>query len=313
LLQKCCVCPGKDFVDTNHIFNIQMVLKKYLVSENCFDTSDQGILVCKKLNLTPAIQANSYYFGHPEWGKSYFAACHRDEKFIDLWRAVIGSWHDKIVVDIGCGPGNVYASLKEICGEPQLLIGVDVSYEALKMSQHLGYTPILADAQNLPLISGFADIVIANACLHHCDDMEKTLREAARLVRPGGFLITDHDPQLTAYQFRGLGFMLWNVRLSLYRQIKRGGHSTKEEQLWGLATEVHHKPGDGVTPELYYKVLKPLGFKVKLYPHNHTVGAEVLKGNYGQSSWKCRLAQILSGINPELPEAALSLMCVAQL
>ncbi|MGJ5627870.1 class I SAM-dependent methyltransferase [Nostoc sp. CALU 1950] len=288
------------------------MLTQYFPLENNSDKWDEGILVCKILNLTPAIQANSHYFGHPEWAKSYFEGCHRDEKFIALWQAVIGSWHGKIVVDIGCGPGNVYASLKESCGEPELLIGVDVSYGALKMSQQLGYTPVLADAQNLPFISGFADIVIANACLHHCDDMAKTLGEAARLVRPGGFLITDHDPQRTAYQFRGLGLLLWNARLPIYRQIKRGGHSTDEEQFWGLASEIHHKPGDGVTPELYYQILEPLGFTVELYPHNHAVGAEVLEGNYGQSSLKCRLAQILSGINPELPEAALSLMCVAQ-
>ncbi|HIK06698.1 MAG TPA: class I SAM-dependent methyltransferase [Trichormus sp. M33_DOE_039] len=288
------------------------MFKEYLVLKNNFDRCEEGIFVNKIINVTPAIQANSHYFGHPEWAKNYFAACHRDDKFVALWLAVIGSWHNKIVVDIGCGPGNLYASLKEHCGEPRLLIGVDVSYGALKMSQHLGYTPVLADAQDLPLISGFADIVMANACLHHCDDMAKTLKEAARLVRPGGLLITDHDPQLTAYQFRGLGLIFWNARLPIYRQIKRGGHSTDEEQFWGLETEIHHKPGDGVTPELYYQVLEPLGFKVRLYPHNHTVGAEVLKGKYGRSSWKCRLAQILSGINPDLPEAALSLMCVAQ-
>ncbi|WP_373530711.1 class I SAM-dependent methyltransferase [Nostoc sp.] len=287
------------------------MLNEYFPLENNIDRWDKGILVCKILNLTPAIQANSHYFGHPEWAKNYFTACHRDEKFIALWQAAIGSWHGKIVVDIGCGPGNVYASLKESCGEPKLLIGVDVSYGALKMSQQLGYTPVLADAQNLPFISGFADIVMANACLHHCDDMAKTLGEAARLVRPGGFLITDHDPQRTAYQLRGLGGLLWNARLSIYRKIQRGGHSTHEEQFWGLRSEIHHKPGDGVTPELYHQILEPLGFTVKLYPHNHTVGAEVLQGNYGRSSWKCRLAQILSGINPELPEAALSLMCIA--
>jgi len=287
------------------------VLNEYFPLENNIDRWDEGILICKIPNLTPAIQANSHYFGHPEWAKNYFTACHRDEKFIALWQAVIGSWHGKIVVDIGCGPGNVYASLKESCGEPKLLIGVDVSYGALKMSQQLGYTPVLADAQNLPFISGFADIVMANACLHHCDDMAKTLGEAARLVCPGGFLITDHDPQRTAYQLRGLGGLLWNARLPIYRKIKRGGHSTNEEQFWGLRSEIHHNLGDGVTPELYHQILEPLGFTVKLYPHNHTVGAQVLQGNYGRSSWKCRLAQILSGINPELPEAALSLMCAA--
>lgn len=286
-------------------------IDQYLITENHVEKWDEGILIYKIPNLTPAIQANSYYFGHTKWAKNYFDACHRDEKFVDLWQAVIGNWQDKIVVDIGCGPGNLYASLKEHCGEPKLLLGVDVSHGALKMAQQIGYTPILADAQHLPLVSGFADIVMANACLHHCDDMAKVLAEAARLVRPGGMLITDHDPQRSAYDLRGLGYLLWQVRLPCYRLLKRGGHSTAEEQLWSVATEVHHKPGDGITLEMFYQILEPLGFTVKLYPNNHTTGAEVLQGNYGRALWKCRLAQRLSGINPDSPEAALSLMCVA--
>jgi ubiquinone/menaquinone biosynthesis C-methylase UbiE len=272
---------------------------------------DEDIVVCKILHSTPAIEANSYYFGHPQWGLNYFDACHRDERFVELWQAVIGNWDGKVVVDIGCGPGNLYAALKESCGEPELLIGVDVSLGALKMARQLGYTTVLADAQNLPFVSGFADIVMLNACLHHCDDMAKVLQEAAKLVRPGGLLITDHDPQLSAYQLKGLGLLLWELRLPIYKCLQRGGHSTTEEQRWGLATEVHHKANDGITPETFYEVLEPQGFAVQLYPHNHTVGAEALKGNYGRPFWKYRVAQILSGIDPKSPEAALSLMCVA--
>lgn len=80
-----------------------------------------------------------------------------------------------------------------------------------------------------------------------------------------------------------------------------------------IASETHHIPGAGVTPELYYQTLEPLGFIVKVYPHNHTVGAEVLQGIYGRSHMKYRrFRQWLSGINPNSPEAALSLMCVAR-
>ncbi|MBE9005838.1 methyltransferase domain-containing protein [Fortiea sp. LEGE XX443] len=286
-------------------------LHQYLISEDRIDAEDEGILIGKIPVLTSAIRANSYYFGHPEWANNYFTNCHRDEKFVNLWQAAVGNWHGKIVVDVGCGPGNLYAALKDVCGEPRLLIGVDVSFGALKMAQKIGYTPILSDGQHLPLISGCADIVIANAYLHHCDNMAQALTEAARLVRPGGLLITDHDPQRSAMQLRGLGFLLWQARLPVYCLMKRGGHSTAEEQFWSLATEVHHKPGDGVTPELYHQTLEPLGFQVKLYPHNHTVGEEVLQGNYGRAFHKFRIAQLLSGINSNSPQAALSLMCVA--
>jgi ubiquinone/menaquinone biosynthesis C-methylase UbiE len=286
-------------------------LQRFIAIDNV-EACEEGIFKCKISNNTPAIEANSYYFGHPEWGQSYFCACHRDEKFVELWQAVIKRWDGAIVVDIGCGPGNVYASLKDLCGKPSLLVGVDVSLGALKMAQQIGYTPVLADAHQLPFISGFADIVMLNACLHHCDDMAKVLAEAARLVRPGGLLITDHDPQLTAYQFRGLGLLMWEMRLPFYRLLKRGGHSTYHEQFWSLATEVHHRPGDGTTPEFYRKILEPLEFAVQIYPHSHMVGEKALQGDYGKSFGRCRLAQQLSYIDPDQPEAALSLMCVAR-
>lgn len=281
-------------------------LAQYL-AQDAQTTFKDEILSYPIIRPSIAIQANSYYFGHPEWAKNYLDACHRDDCFKARWRAATGNWDDKIVVDIGCGPGNLYASLG---GHPRLLIGVDVSLGALKMAQDLGYVPVLADAHQLPFVSGFADIVALNATLHHCDDMPQALAEAARLVRPGGLLITDHDPQQTAWNYRNLALLLWHLRLPLYRFLKRGGHATTEEQKWALATEAHHKR-DGVTASLFYDTLQPLGFDVKIYPHNHTVGAEVLQGDRGQASRKYRLGQRLSGVDPETPEAALSLMCVA--
>ncbi|WP_413200382.1 class I SAM-dependent methyltransferase [Nostoc piscinale] len=283
-------------------------LKPYLASNINADLDAQSILTYPISQKTLAIEANSYYFGHPEWAKNYFEACHRNDIFKSRWQAATGSWDDKIVVDIGCGPGNLFATLG---GKPKLLIGVDVSYGGLEMAQSLGYTPVLADAHNLPFVSGFADIVAVNATLHHCDQMDVVLAEAARLVRPGGILITDHDPHRSAWDFQGLGMWLWQFRLGLYRLIKRGGHASAAEQSWGLATEVHHRPGDGVTAEMFHRTLEPLGFTVKTYPHNHHLGAETFEGNYGQSEWKYRFAQFLSGINPDSPQAALSLMCVA--
>jgi ubiquinone/menaquinone biosynthesis C-methylase UbiE len=79
------------------------------------------------------------------------------------------------------------------------------------MAEKIGYTPLLADAQNLPFISGFADIVAVNATLHHCDDMSKALVESARLVRTGGFLVIDHDPQLTAWDYKGLAMFFYRT------------------------------------------------------------------------------------------------------
>lgn len=270
---------------------------------------EDDILTFPIPNPSPTMQANSSYFGHPTWAKEYLEACHQDEQFRSLWRTAMGSWDDKIVVDVCCGPGNLLASLS---GSPRLLIGIDVSKGALQMARQIGYTPMLADAHHIPLVSGFADIVTLNAALHHCDNMRQVLAEAARLVRPGGMLISDRDQQLSSMDFKGISLFLWKFRLLLFRLIKRGPHSSREQQDCMLATEIHAEyPGDGVDPELYFKTLEPMGFQVNVYPHNNNVGAAVLQGNYGRAKLRWRLLQRLSGINPGLPEAAMSLMCVA--
>lgn len=256
-----------------------------------------------------AIKANAYYFNNPEWAEEYLTYCHRSETFRSRWTAAMGDWTDKIVVDLGCGPGNIYATLK---GKPRLLIGVDVAPKSLELAAELGYTALLADATNLPFVSGFADIVTLNAALHHCEDMDAVLKEAARLVKPGGILITDHDPQKSAWDYKGIAKLLWNGRLILYKITGHGFHKTNNQQYWGLKCEIHHKPGHGVSRELFNSVLSPMGFQVKVFPHNHEVGAEVLQGEPGKAAMKYRLGNILSGRNPNADRSALSLMCVAR-
>lgn len=262
-------------------------------------------------DLTPAIVANQSYFNNSKWAKTYFDACHRDVAFKERWLAVAGSWNDKIVVDIGCGPGNLHATLQE---NPKLLIGIDVAESSLKMAKKIGYIPLMSDAHDLPLISEFADLVTLNAALHHCEDMRKVLAESARLVRSGGKLVVDHDPQLSAWNYKGIGLWLYKIRLKIiYKRFLRSLYIPDDERYSALATEIHHQPGHGVTENLFREVLEPMGFTVKIYPHNNTIGAKVLEGNLGHPPhWRYRIGQFLSGINPYSKTSALSLMCLAQ-
>ena len=292
----------------NNSQNSASILKPYLAKNADVNWQAGDIPQCH-IFKTPAIEANIDYYENYQWAQGYFDNCHRDNTFKELWQKATGSWDNKIVVDIGCGPGNLYATLG---GSPQVLIGVDISANVLRMAQEIGYTPIIADAHNLPFISGFADIVAVNASLHHCDDMARALGEAARLVRPGGLLITDHDPQQTAWNWKGLAMLLYKIRVPIYRLMCGGKFMSQQEHNAMIDSETHHKPGDGVTPNLYHRTLQPLGFKGKVYPHNHTVGARVLEGEYGRSEIKYRLSQWLSGINYKSPEASLSLMCIAR-
>lgn len=255
------------------------------------------------------LEANAFYFSHPEWAEEYLTYCHRTNYFKNRWLAAIGDWTDKVVLDIGCGPGNIFATLQ---GKPKLLIGVDVAAGSLKLAAKQGYIPVLADATHLPFKPGFADIVTLNATLHHCENMAEILLEAAKMVKPGGILVTDHDPQLSAWNYKGIAKLLWNARILVYRLIGHSFHKNSEQQSWALKSEIHHQPGHGVTESLFRNVLEPMDFDVKIYPHNHEAGAEALQGVKGKAEWKYRLGNILSGRNPNAATSALSLMCVAK-
>ncbi|MGO4326357.1 class I SAM-dependent methyltransferase [Cupriavidus sp. M-11] len=258
---------------------------------------------------TTGMRANAHYFSHPLWMDEWLQNVHRYPELRERWHAAIGTLDDKILVDIGCGPGNLLATLG---GQPREAIGVDIAPGSLAMAARVGYAPLLADAHGLPLRTAIADIVAINGSLHHCDDMEGVLAESARLVRPGGVLVLDHDPQQSAWDFNGAALLMWRLRLPLYRWLGRGGHrAADDEQRRALATELHHRPGDGVSERLLRGTLEPRGFKVEIYPHSYRVGKDVLDGNIGRPPLKLRVAQRLSGIDPASREAALSLFCVA--
>lgn len=293
----------------NSLFDFS--LKEYCLSDK-IQYSANKLAVATNLIYTQGMLANAYFFGHPIWAKKDFQREAHNQFWKSRWQNVISSWDNKVVVDIGCGFGHVLATMG---GSPELIIGVDISLEALKNAQKLGYTPLLADAQNLPLKSSFADIVTLNATLHHCDNITRTLSEAARLVKPGGLLITDLDPQKTAWELKGLGFLLNQIRrrFPMYWLMRFSRYRSRTEINMRLATELHNtNPGDGLTPQLYHQVLDPLGFQVSLYPHNHNVGKEVFSGKLGRLPQLYQLMQHLSGIQPNQPISAQSLMCVAK-
>jgi len=282
--------------------------RSYISPTAQVDWSDTALPACPIRSRSPGLEANHRYFGHPEWARSYFKYRHRSERFRRRWQAACGSWDDKIVVDIGCGPGNVFAT---VGGRPKLLIGVDVAKGSLEMASEVGYQPMLADAHALPFVSGFADLVVMNATLHHCDDMACVLAEASRLVALGGILVTDHDPQLTAWKFRGPAKWAWQAGITSYLWPKKGYHRSGRARVAAFRSEIHNAPGRGVTPQLYESILKPRGFNIELHPHNHSCGASALHGNIGRSGQKHRLTQLLSGINPDSRMAALSILCRA--
>ncbi len=287
------------------------ILLDYLQPDLEINWNCQSMPICRIDNWSAGMQANAAFFGDAYYCQKYFAVENSSREFGNRWRAAIGDWEDKIIVDIGCGPGNIYAA---IGGTPRVIIGVDISYGALQHASKLGYIPILADAHQLPFVDGFADIVILNATLHHCDRMAEVLAQAARLVRPGGLLITDEDPIAETGTHSGLALKIQQARAScpMYWLPWRSALAASPAELaLRAATEIHNsQPSDGVTPALYLDTLAPLGFTVRLYPHYHNVGAELFQGCMGRLGIKDRLIQAVAADGE--PQPPRSIACIAQ-
>jgi 2-polyprenyl-6-hydroxyphenyl methylase/3-demethylubiquinone-9 3-methyltransferase len=93
-----------------------------------------------------------------------------------------------VLVDMGCGAGLLAPHL---AGLGYRLVGVDLTRSALTQAAAHGVTAIQGDATVLPLADGCADVVCAGEILEHVTDLPAAVREACRVLRPGGVLVLD--------------------------------------------------------------------------------------------------------------------------
>ena len=95
---------------------------------------------------------------------------------------------DEIVVDLGCGVGDLFRILRA----DLRLIGLDTSLPTLQYALKVGRTKALVingSLYELPISDGMADVVICLEVLEHLRDDARALDEIVRILRPGGRLI----------------------------------------------------------------------------------------------------------------------------
>jgi SAM-dependent methyltransferase len=98
----------------------------------------------------------------------------------------------KRVLDIGCGNGYV---LRRYARHGAIVHGIDLTETALALSRRRFELDGVAgefrrtDGNTVPYPDGSFDIVCSMGVLHHIEDPRPMLREAARVLTPGGELI----------------------------------------------------------------------------------------------------------------------------
>lgn len=104
------------------------------------------------------------------------------------------------VVDIGCGPGTITIGLAERVA-PGEVVGIDRDPEYIAAAGQRSATNLrfeVGDGAALPFDDASVDVAFLHAVLQHVDSPSAVLREARRIVRPGG-LVAIGDLDMDAY------------------------------------------------------------------------------------------------------------------
>ena len=112
---------------------------------------------------------------------------------------------DEIILDIGAGQGWAcrYFAAKD-CRAIAIDIDADELYglgKAWAIMEHAGvyFEPVLADGENLPFFSNKFDVVFFSAALHHFEEFGKVLRQAYKVLKPGGLIIGAGEPSVSVF------------------------------------------------------------------------------------------------------------------
>ncbi|WP_024876171.1 class I SAM-dependent methyltransferase [Saccharomonospora piscinae] len=122
----------------------------------------------------------------------------------DLWKhlAAVAPWRGRDVVDVGCGDG---FHLPRFATTARSVVGVEpysplVRRARRRLAGHPRADVVTGTAQRLPLPDGSADVLHARTAYFFGPGCEPGLREAERVLRPGGALvIVDLDVRTPPY------------------------------------------------------------------------------------------------------------------
>jgi ubiquinone/menaquinone biosynthesis C-methylase UbiE len=92
------------------------------------------------------------------------------------------------VLEVGCGTGLI---LDRVAGFARSAQGIDLSGGMLAKAAARGLAVAQASATELPIATASIDVAYSFKVLAHIPDIQGAMREMARVVRPGGYVLAE--------------------------------------------------------------------------------------------------------------------------
>ena len=132
-----------------------------------------------------------------------------------MWRAMTYLPKGRLtLIDIGCGPEAVLG--RKIGRRLARYVGID---PLIKIGKHPGHWRFIKQSidKKIDLATGMADVVISLASVEHVDHPREVIKEAIRILKPGGKLIlTTPSPRAKKL----LEFLSFRMGLISAREIR---------------------------------------------------------------------------------------------
>lgn len=204
----------------------------------------------------------------------------QQERILRILRQIRDRTRGERFLDVGCGTGNVLKLARQVFSEAW---GIDQAERLLAdLRETTGLEQLVAgQAHRLPFEDESFDALSMYALLHHMLDPVPALEEAFRVLRPGGVLYADHDPN----RYFGRIYKLW-YRLRPWRE--RPTFGTADEDL----AEYHHTYTSGLDPMRIRAELRRIGFRDVRVQYRHGSSAR-LQGFEGFAQrWLARATKV---------------------
>ncbi|MEM4274351.1 MAG: methyltransferase domain-containing protein [Candidatus Nitrosocaldaceae archaeon] len=130
------------------------------------------------------------------------------------WKKYIISLLPKIdyCLDLACGTGILTTMLREKANN---IIGLDIIYSSISIAKRKGNKVIQAAAEYLPFKNNSMDAIVTSYLPKYCN-VDLTIRECARVLRDGGFIIMHDFTYPSSYSIR----IVWHIYFMILKCIR---------------------------------------------------------------------------------------------